>query len=185
MKNKIGCVIVTYYPNELNFIEIINSAFREVDCLVAVNNSSIPLKELCKGLESLQIEVIENNENAGIAKALNDGIEYLMSKGCSYFLLLDQDSQVPKNMVSALITAINKLSSRENRVAAIGPAYYNSRLQKNAPFIQFGALSIKKVHACSDMPLVPVDFLITSGSLITLEAIENVGMMEEGSSESA
>ena len=176
----IGGVVVAYYPEDLNFLKTINSVINEVDFLVIVNNSSVLLNEICKGIDNLQLEVIENKDNLGIAKALNLGIDFLMTKGCSYFLLLDQDSQVPKNMAHELAKAINYLHSPTNPVAAIGPGYFNSRLGKNAPFIKFGKLSIKKIDLESNTLYVLVDFLITSGSLITLEAIKNVGMMEDG-----
>ena len=180
MKKLTGGVIVAYYPDTNDFLDILSSASNEVDYLVVVNNSHEPLSELCEGVKSLQVAVIENQDNVGIAKALNLGIEYLITKGCEYFLLLDQDSRVPVNMVSDLVKAINNLSSSTNLVAAIGPSYYNTRLEKSAPFIQFGKLSVKKISPDIDTPYVPVDFLITSGSLITLEAIKNVGMMEDG-----
>lgn len=180
MNSLVGGVVVAYYPDVESFLDILNSASNEVDYLVVVNNSNEPLSKFCEGVKTPQIKVIENNENAGIAKALNLGIQYLIAKNCEYFLLLDQDSKVPKNMVSDLVKAIKSLSSFANPVAAIGPSYFNSRLKKNAPFIQFGKLSIKKISPDSGGHIVPVDFLITSGSLITLEAIKSIGMMEEG-----
>ena len=96
MKRTIGGVVVAYNPDGLSFLKVINSVINEVDFLVVVNNSSVLLNELCEGLENIQFEVIENKDNVGIAKALNLGVDFLISKGCSYFLLLDQDSQVPK-----------------------------------------------------------------------------------------
>jgi rhamnosyltransferase len=180
MNSLVGGVVVAYYPDVESFLDILNSASNEVDYLVVVNNSNEPLSKFCEVVKTPQIKVIENNENAGIAKALNLGIQYLIAKNCEYFLLLDQDSKVPKNMVSDLVKAIKSLSSFANPVAAIGPSYFNSRLKKNAPFIQFGKLSIKKISPDSGGHFVPVDFLITSGSLITLEAIKSIGMMEEG-----
>jgi rhamnosyltransferase len=180
MKKTIGGVIVAYYPDRKSFLATINSIINQVDFLVIVNNSNVLLTELCEGIENLQLAVIENKDNVGIARALNLGIDYLITKGCSYFLLLDQDSHVPKNMVLELKNAINQLHTTENPVAAIGPAYYNSQLKKNAPFIRFGKLTIDKIPPNLNTPLVPVDFLITSGSLITLQAVKNVGMMEEG-----
>jgi rhamnosyltransferase len=180
MSSLVGGVVIAYYPDAKCFLDILSSALLEVDYLVVVNNSLEPLHELSSGISRLKIEVLENKDNIGIAKALNFGIEYLIEKKCEYFLLLDQDSQVPPNMVSELMAALNHLNTPTNPVAAIGPSYFNSRLDKNAPFIQFGKLSIKKINPDPIVPHVPVDFLITSGSLVTLEAIRNVGVMEDG-----
>ncbi|ACT47944.1 glycosyltransferase family 2 protein [Methylotenera mobilis] len=180
MSSLVGGVVVAYYPDAKVFSDTLNSALNEVDYLVVVNNSREPLHELCAEVNGLQITVIENKDNVGIAKALNLGIEYLIAKNCEYFLLLDQDSKVPKSMVSELIKAVNHLSDSTNQIAAVGPSYFNSRLDKNAPFIQFDNFSIKKINPDPMVPYVPVDFLITSGSLITLSAIKNIGVMEDG-----
>jgi len=182
MTKLVGGVIVAYNPDK-SFERVVEAALREVDHLVIVNNGENPIYSILKSdgfVINKSYVAIENSENLGIAIALNLGIKHLINSGCSYFFLLDQDSLVPQGIVSSLRNAFVCLNKDHGNIAAIGPAYFNSRLGKNAPFIQFGKLSIRKLSAEPDTPIVPTHFLISSGTLISLEAITNVGMMEDG-----
>lgn len=179
----VGGIIIAYNPDFKEFSHVVNAALGQLDLLVIVNNSTSTLK-LSSDIEvdnkkKEAFFIIENKENLGIAKALNIGLRFLKNYGCSYFLLLDHDSLIPKNMVSKLV-ALHILTSKTSKVAAVGPAYYNSRLKKFAPFIRFGNWTLEKVATSEQTNLVETHFLISSGSLLSLEALANVGYMEEG-----
>ncbi|ADI29620.1 glycosyltransferase family 2 protein [Methylotenera versatilis] len=180
----IGGVIVAYYPDKEQFLSVVQAALNDLDFLLVVNNGEAPITIitdiLAMSIDKKKFEIIENSQNLGIAKALNIGLKILIEKGCSYFLMLDQDSLVPKNMVSTLLNSLEKLNSGDTKVAAIGPAYFNSRLNKFAPFIQFGKMSLKKIEIDQKIEVTQTHFLITSGTLLTLDAIQNIGLMEEG-----
>lgn len=178
----IGGVIVAYYPDEIQFLEVVKAALDEVNFLIVVNNGEIPIKldmqhMLTKAVNK-HLDIIENGENFGIAKAINIGLSDLVSKGCTHFLMLDQDSLVPKAMVCNLLKTLAVIS-RDNKVAAIGPTYFNSRLNKYAPFIQFGKWTLKKITVDNQPQIIETHFLISSGTLLTLDAINNIGLMEE------
>jgi len=178
----VGGVIVAYYPEEVQFLKIVKAALNEVDFLVLVNNSEIPIEldkqHVLAGKDNKHLDIIENGENFGIAKALNIGLEDLIKKGCTHFLMLDQDSLVPHTMVKHLLETLDVINT-DNNVAAIGPAYFNSRLNKYAPFIQFGNWTLKKIKVNSQPKIIEAHFLISSGTLLTLDAVNNVGLMEE------
>lgn len=179
----IGCVIVTYHPDASLLPVVIEAALGQVDFLYVVNNGDHPIQIDTKKFtdEALikKIHTIDNGENLGIATALNIGLKALIEKGCSLFLLLDQDSLIPEGMVLRLLKSLNTLNQQGHRVASIGPAYFHSHLNKYAPFIQFGKLSLKKIQINDTPQLVETHFLITSGSLTTLDALHNVGLMED------
>lgn len=182
MSKYVGGVIVAFYP-DIDFEKVVNAALKEVDYLIIVNNADKPISPILLPINDStknSFNIIENNSNLGIATALNLGIKYLIEKDCSYFFLLDQDSLVPQGIVSSLREGIDSLNKKFGDVAAIGPSYFNSRLGKNAPFIQFGRFGIRKINPSPQAPYVPTDFLITSGTLVTLDAIKGVGMMEDG-----
>lgn len=81
MNNKVCALIITYNINE-KIIEVANSIVNQVELLVIVDNSSKP--QTIKLLERLNknpnIKVIFNDKNCGIAKALNQGINFVKRK---------------------------------------------------------------------------------------------------------
>lgn len=180
---KVGGVIVIYHPDESLLPAVIEATLSQVDFLYLVNNGDHPIQINTKKFRDQalikKIETIENGQNLGIATALNIGLKALIDKGCSYFLMLDQDSLIPEGMVLKLLKSLDVLNRQGLHVAAIGPTYFHSHLHKYAPFIQFGKLSLKKIQVENDQQLVETHFLITSGTLVTLDALQNVGLMED------
>ena len=183
METIIGGVIVSYHPDKFLYTEVVEAALAQVDFLCVVNNGDQPVQieseRFHHQLAIKKIITIENCQNLGIATALNLGLKALIEKGCTHFLMLDQDSLIPEGMILRLIESFNTLNHQGHRVAAIGPAYFHSHLNKYAPFIQFGKLRFKKIHIDDTPQLVETHFLITSGSLVTLDALQNVGLMED------
>lgn len=174
----IGAVVVAFNPDKSDFKQVLDSIVNQVDFLVVVNNGN---KRIDFIDEYANLHIIENNKNLGIATALNIGLSFLIDKKCDYYLLLDHDSVVPKAMVSTLIEKLDTLNSTsKNSVAIIGPAYFNNRLNKFAPFIKYGRFRNIKIPMPVTPQLISVDFLISSGSLITKQALDTVGFMDEG-----
>lgn len=178
----VGAVIVAYNPDPSEFGHVIRAALRQVAFLVIVNNSASPLSELKSQVlaenSAHQLSIIENGENLGIAQALNIGLEFLKQCGCDYFLLLDHDSLIPDGMVAKLTDAY-QLMSLTQQVAAVGPAYYNARLNKFAPFIKYGSWSLEKIEIAVHPAIIETHFLISSGTVIGLDALNQIGGMEE------
>jgi len=174
----IGAVIVAFNPNATEFYNVVSSVINQVDYIAIVNNGTNSIGHAT--LSDKKIDVIENHQNLGIAAAINIGLKHLIDKNCTLFLLLDHDSVLPANMVSALLQNLNDLNSNiSDPVAAIGPAYYNTRLNKFAPYIRFGNTRNIKIAVPRQPTLINVDFLISSGTLLTLEALQKIGLMDE------
>jgi len=175
----IGTVIVAFNPNVNEFANVVRSVVSQVDYIAIVNNGTNSIGHATFSDE--KIDVIENNQNLGIATAINIGLKHLIAKNCTHFLLLDHDSVLPPNMVSTLLQSLNDLNSNgDHLAAAIGPAYYNTRLNKFAPFIKFGSFRNTKIAIPPQPALINVDFLISSGTLLTLDALQKIGFMDEG-----
>lgn len=181
-KPQIGAVIVAYHPDPHEFAHVVSSVLRQVDSLVIVNNSAMPLSDLRQQIladtSAQRLSIIENGDNLGIASALNIGLEFLKQCGCNYFLLLDHDSVIPDGMLAKLTDA-HQLMSQSQPVAAVGPAYFNGRLNKFAPFIKFGNWSLEKIEVPLHPAIIETHFLISSGSIISLDALNQIGLMEE------
>lgn len=175
----IGAVCVAFNPDNADFLKTINAALAEVDCLVVVNNGVEPLSFLSTVINN-RLYVIENNDNLGIAEALNIGITFLSNKNCSHYLLLDQDSIIPENTISSLLNAFDELNAKDINVAAVGPSFFNPILGEVSAFAIFKKIVVRKAYGTAAKPLVLVHILITSGSLIKAEAMSDIGLMETG-----
>lgn len=104
-REEIAAVIVLYHPDD-SVIDNLKSYMHQVDIIWAIDNTeekqiNTPLiKEL---IRNDRIIYIPNNENLGIAKALNIGAQCALKSGYNYLLTMDQDSTASPNMVATLL----------------------------------------------------------------------------------
>lgn len=173
-------VIVTYKP-DLAALEAQLARLRpQVSAIAIIDNASeetarIALRDLAKRFDAM---LLENENNLGIATALNQGIACAREKGASHVLLMDQDSLPANDMVEKLHAALARLSMHE-KVAAVGPVAEDLRDGVLAPFVRVGFPLNRKI-AVARGETVRCDFLITSGSLVPMAVIDSVGGMDEG-----
>lgn len=181
-KPVVGGVIVAFHPDPVEFSNVLKSVLHQVEFLVIVNNYDSALAGITPtALEESgygHLSIIENGENLGIASALNIGLAHLKRRGCSHFMMLDHDSLIPDGMVAKLMRAYLEMSQSQP-VAAVGPAYFNARLNKFAPFIKFGNWTLEKIAVPSAPAIIETHFLISSGSIISLDALTHIGWMED------
>jgi len=121
-KIKLAAIIVTYNPEIDRFKDVINSIVNQVDFIIIVDNGSKninDIKEICS-IKS-NIEIIENDINYGIGKALNIGIEKLKNN-YDWILTLDQDSIILVNIID-IINDITKIYDKN----MIGLIYLNTK----------------------------------------------------------
>ncbi|WP_257129401.1 glycosyltransferase family 2 protein [Burkholderia sp. FL-7-2-10-S1-D7] len=171
----IGIVIVFYRP-DAGCVARANRLARYGRCVVVDNSERLQLPSAL-GLDG-GVHYIANGNNLGIAKALNQGVDFVRANGCDCALLFDQDSQPAEHLFVELPAALMRELEAGRRVAVVGPAYEDVRLGGVAPFVRFSFPRLERVPAVGDR-LLPVDFLITSGSCINLRAWDDVGPMDE------
>jgi rhamnosyltransferase len=159
MNYKTAAVVVLFNP-DYSVNKNIYSYLDQVDLIIIVDNSFKSNSELIKKLKcNEKIEVIINNDNLGIAAALNLGAQKAISLGYEYIITMDQDSSASENMVSVLL---NKMESLEN-AAIISPLHINK--------------NYKNLNSFSDVEEVNV--VMTSGNLVYLRAYQKVGGFDE------
>ena len=90
--------IILYNPDLSRLRENISAILPQVDNVVLVENGSSDITYL-KELEDEKIELIVNDENMGIAYALNQVMQYAHDNSYEWALTLDQDSVVPPGLV--------------------------------------------------------------------------------------
>ncbi|MBU9374700.1 glycosyltransferase family 2 protein [Burkholderia multivorans] len=169
--------MVVFYRPDHGCVARANRLAKVWPCVV-VDNTESASTSTTLGLDP-RVDYVANGENLGIATALNQGIERLIEAGCRSALLFDQDSEPSDELLVELPRTLDAECMRNRRVALIGPAYEDARLGGVAPFVRFGYLKLRRIQPEGTEP-VDVDFLITSGSCLNLEAWRDIGPMDDG-----
>ena len=164
---RICAVIVTFHPDE-RFYGRVSQIARQVDGVVIVDNGSAPptVSRLAEFASRANVRVIQNPANLGIATALNQGVEYALAHGYTHAILFDQDTDPAEHMVST----IRQIASRRadiQRVAVIGVNLVDAATSK--PWYRFPA----------GQEATEVKTVITSGSLISLQAAKKLGRFRD------
>jgi len=113
-KKNICAIIVSHNPGE-EFLSNIQSTSSQVDKIVVVNNGSEKLTPdfFQKTKVEKGVYLINNSDNLGQGKALNQGTGWAISQGYEWVLLLDQNSIPEPLMVEELIKAYQACPYRE------------------------------------------------------------------------
>lgn len=173
-------VVVTYYPCLLKLREQLDKIVNQVDKVVIVDNGSTA--KLLSGLNALSehyvpLNIISLPVNEGIAYAQNEGIKWAKANGSKFVILMDQDSVPHDGMVSHLLQSYLQYKGH-NSVGAIGPRFIVPDSGIVRQHIALEGVSIKQVICDKGSDSVKVDFLIASGSLIPIEVLDHVGLMD-------
>ncbi len=155
------CVgFVLYNPDVDTFMRSLSSAAANVAHSYIVDNSESPSLSDDILSEYDNVTYIPNNENLGIAKALNQISRAALDDGFEFLLTLDQDSAFPSGMIGESLRVFNE----DDKVAMIGPTV------RFWPDFELGEGRPKIAEASS---------LITSGSVMRLTAWQTVGGFKE------
>lgn len=166
-------ILVSYHPDLAALDTTLASVAPQVSAVVVVDNASdvvIP--------ETGNVTVLRQPANVGLAAAHNVGIEWARNAGHTHVLMLDQDSVPGPGMVAELVRGWRELSARGG-VGAVGPRFRDSREARDAPFVRVGFPMSHKLGCDGSAGYVRADFLISSGALIALEVLDDVGAMDE------
>ena len=162
----IFAVVVTYHPDKELFdrIKLIRSQVDKV--LIVDNNSSSDCIEMIRKIsKDLDVDVIENKSNLGVAEALNQGFKLVQSynKNYSWVLTLDQDSSCNSSLISDLSLAFENCPFK-NEVGIIGTNYREKTTGR-----------ILHIKTQDQEDWEEVEHLPTSGCLTSLDVFCNIG----------
>ncbi len=178
--NKISvcAIVVSYNPSIEKLREIFCALNTQVSQIIVVDNGS--------DIETIRflhlrddIVLIELGKNFGIATAHNKGIMWANEQNYSYVLLMDHDSVPMPNMVLYLVNTMTELLAQNIQVAALGTRYRDPITKHSSSFLRFGFLKFKKIFCKSIKTVIAVDLLISSGSLIPVKVLKEIGLMDE------
>ncbi|MDG4982425.1 glycosyltransferase [Lactococcus lactis] len=165
---KIGAVIVTYNPDIDLVANTVKFLINNNVETVIVDNASKNKKELMNKLSSAFC--VEEKENVGIAKALNDGVKYLVKHtDCDWVLTLDQDSIMAEDYFEEI-----KVKKTNDKIAVYFPMV-TDRNQSDKLNKKIIDARIKEIQNLDDYFYIPIQ----SGAFIKIEDYYLVGGMDE------
>ncbi len=161
-KEDICCIIITYHPDDnlKNLLEIIQ---HQVDKIVIVDNTDEETNcQVIKNLHNIdKLSILSNNKNKGIAKALNQGVHFAKIQGYNWAITFDQDTK-PFEFIIDILLDIYSNFPYKNKIGAIGVNAIDDNDQKYFKIQNKLGYNIR-------------DYLITSGTLISLDAFIQIG----------
>lgn len=176
--NHIAAVIVCYHPELANLTTLIKNLKHQQVPSVVVDNGSLAAS-VVKELSQLAT-VVRLPKNVGIAKAQNIGIKQAcLAHNAELIVFFDQDSHIDDLYVGGLLKDYYQVSATA-QVAAIGPIFTDSRYGFHYPLIRVNKLGWRtKVLPQLQTAPFEVSMIISSGSLIPMTVLLNVGDMDE------
>ena len=168
--SKVAAIIVSYNPDK-NLLDSVNLLILQVEKIIIVDNGSIEEKRKdissIKDINNERIEIIFNEENLGIATALNIGVREALKQGFNWILTMDQDSKASKDMVEKMFEVYNNIDEKEREsILSIFPNFVDERIQ-----------SIEENSVMNTYEYVDAD--ITSGNLVKAEVFDKVGFFDD------
>jgi rhamnosyltransferase len=177
-RKRVCSITVAFEPSPARLLEQLRAVRPQVDEIVLVDNGSDPPLEQMAEVRQLGARVLTPAENRGIAAGFNMGIRHARETGCDRVLLLDDDSVPAPEMVATLADVLD--GHANERVAAVGPRIRDPRDPQDYPFIRLGWTHNRHLRCGTrDDPAIACDFLVSSGSLIPIEALARLGEFDE------
>jgi rhamnosyltransferase len=168
---RVCAVIVAYKPVIALLERALAATAPQVASLLLISNDD---HELPLSRPPGNVSLVQFGVNVGLGKAYNLAVEWAGRENATHLLLLDQDSVPDAGMVDALLTGF----AAGERVAAAGPRWRDRQSGEDGFFVRFGRWSARRYRVPA-AAVAPVDFLISSGSLLSLAALNDVGPFDE------
>lgn len=168
--DKVAAIIISYNPDN-NLLDSVNLLINQVEKIIIVDNGSKDKNKkdinLIKDIDSKKINIIFNEENLGIATALNIGVKQALNDGYDWILTMDQDSKASSNMIEKMLEVYNNIDkNKRDNILSIFPNFVDERVQ-----------SIEENSNMSSYEYVDAD--ITSGNLLKAEVFDKVGFFDD------
>ena len=182
---RILAVVVTFLPRTDFLLPLLDQLRKQCTEVLVVDNTPRARDDAFEQIQQIesgsQPRLVRLGDNAGIAAALNVGLEVAMAEGFDYALLSDQDSLPDAGMVAGLLRAGEELAQAGHNVALVGPLIRDLVTAQDYPFQTRirGRLFYGHALPTRTKQNISAYTLITSGSLVSLPALRQVGPMQE------
>lgn len=161
----IAGIVLTYHPESATITNIVRLR-EQVDRVFVVNNSpdEVTRAVLADVAEDPSVTVLDQPGNVGVAAGFNAGIRAAMAESFDFVWIFDQDSTVTPGAIDRLLRAHAEAGPR---AGIVGPALRSATT---------GVVYRREAGTGSR----EIDVLISSGSLLSRELLETIGLHDEG-----
>ncbi len=149
-KEEICAVIVTFNPEKV-FLENVHSLRKQVGMVIVVDNGSTKCEYLEAASREFCFDVLKLEGNHGIGYALNRGLQQCVEKGYPLMLTMDQDTVLGDNAVDEMLQVLNDTAAPSVGINWDGVIHKDKEVQ----------------------------YLITSGNLLQVDAAISIGGYDE------
>lgn len=170
---KVIAIIVTYNPDPDLLYRQFKSILDQVEKIIYVDNNSPNLDFSMVDYD--KVDLICNKENKGLGYAQNQGIEQAIKQDATHIILFDQDTIADSSLINELI----KTSNEYDNVVLVGPAIYNNYTMPPTISDTVSKLSWKISKQEMQNYPIEVEYCIASGSLISVNGIKEVGLIND------
>jgi rhamnosyltransferase len=161
-------VVVIYNPDE-SIEDRLQFLSNESDFLVVIVNQTDVFGDFKNQISNADFIIL--GENIGLAKALNIGIKRCLEDTyCKSIVFFDQDSMPSSNSIKILEKRLESISSI--KIASIGLNIVDIKGNHQKIFNDTD-------YKSENLNYKEVDVIITSGSLIPVTVLKDVGLMDE------
>ena len=167
-------IVITFKPILKNLKKILQEHQTNFSNIIIVNNSPEISLDIFK---SKQVCIINNQSNIGLASALNIGIIEAKKQGAKMVAFFDQDTELHENFTKDMLYYMNHYSANKP-VAVYSPVFHNHVINETAKHINFKPFRLIR-GLVDESDYAQPHYVITSGSIIQMEALDDIGLMRE------
>ncbi|MDF1623675.1 MAG: glycosyltransferase family 2 protein [Pseudohongiella nitratireducens] len=196
MLSQCVAIIITWQPDVISLRRLVARLLGQGVEIVIVDNGSGNQPDIAALIDDLKPSLVKSEtagdntpaqpiswlpwpDNKGLAAGMNRGLSWARQKGYQFAWLFDQDSDISDNFCESMLSAWHTGSQLTGRLAALGPRLVDPESGRKTSFRRFrlSQRSDSKLPGATD--LFTADFLISSGTLLSLSALQSIGPMKE------
>lgn len=137
----------------------------QVARIVVVDDGSGPeFGPLLDDIAALDVDVLRQEDNGGIASALNAGIRHALERGAGQVVTFDQDSVLPEGLIAHLALVDGRARDADVRVGAVVPEFF---------------ADVRQAHGDAASGRARARNVIQSGMLVHRSTFTAVGLLRE------
>jgi rhamnosyltransferase len=180
-KPGLAAVIVAFMPAAAQITRLIEVLAQDCETVLVLDNGGGRDAISAEQRGSPRLRIVDMGGNRGIGEALNRGFQLAKLQGAKYVATFDQDSDPAPGLARNLAVAYELLVSKGIKVSAVGPKIVDVRIadRPHYPFMRRRFGWPTAVLCTPGRDYLDVDFLITSGCLISTSIFEVVGQFAQ------
>ena len=158
-------------------LESLRRQSQALDEIVVVDNASTDETLHFLASEYPEVTVVPLPANAGVGGGLAAGLAYAaLDKKYDWTWIFDQDSVPAPDALERLLSGLQHLDDAEESTAILAPVCVNPETGMTYPALSWRGSRFVTVPVSPTQPVMFVDMVISSGSLMRQEAIAEAGL---------